>query len=300
MGRSAAVGSGVRRGGASDSRVSVRHAPRVTTRFSEALAFAADLHAGDVRKGTDIPYVSHLLAVSALVMELGGDEDQAIAALLHDAAEDHGGEEVLVTIGDRFGPRVRDMVAACSDSLEPEGVAKADWRTRKERYLSALETKDQDTLLVSIADKIHNARAIAVDSQHLGEQFWARFAPRTREDQLWYYRSLLEVFRRRLPYSVALLELEDAIRRIEAVARGDGWIRLSWLERTIAETEHYVADTRQGAKEDQTFSAPFDDDWAYAEMELNDADAAEETLGRLRAERETFKDRRERRRQQPH
>lgn len=240
---------------------------------------AAEIHAGDVRKGTQIPYVSHLLAVSALVMELDGDEDQAIAALLHDAAEDHGGEEVLVTIGERFGPRVRDIVAACSDSLEPEGAEKADWRARKERYLTALETKDEDALLVSIADKIHNARAIAHDSYHEGRKFWDRFAPRTSDDQLWYYRSLLEVFRRRMTYSIALPELEDAVRRMEAVVRGDGWIRLTWLERAIAETEDYLADTRQGATEDQTFAAPFDDDWTYAEMELRDADAAEEPLG---------------------
>jgi HD domain-containing protein len=247
---------------------------------------AAELRAHDVRKGTQIPYVSHLLAVSALVMELGGDEDQAIAALLHDAAEDHGGEEMLATIGEHFGARVRDMVAACSDSLEPEGVEKADWRTRKERYLAALETKDEDTLLVSVADKIHNARAIAADYKSLGEEFWERFAPRTREDQLWYYRSLLEVFRRRMPYSLALPELEDAVGRIEAVARGEGWIRLTWLERAIAETERYLADTRRGATEDQEFSAPGDDNWDYANVELADADRAEETLGRLRAERE--------------
>jgi HD domain len=261
----------------------------VTTGFAEALTMAVELHARDVRKGTQIPYVSHLLAVSSLVMELGGDEHQAIAALLHDAAEDHGGEEMLATIGERFGTRVRDTVAACSDSLEPEGVEKADWRMRKERYLAALETKDEDALLASIADKIHNARAIATDYKHQGEKFWERFAPRTREDQLWYYRSLLEVFRRRLPYSPALPELEDAVGRMEAVARGEGWIRLTWLERAIAETEHYLADTRQGATEDQAFAAPGDDNWDYANMELADAERAEGTLSRLRAERDQLR-----------
>ena len=261
----------------------------LTQRYDDAFALARELHVHDLRKGTEIPYLSHLMAVSALVLEFGGDEDQAIAALLHDAAEDHGGEERLVRIGEQFGPRVREFVAGCSDSLQPEGRAKEDWRTRKERYLARLESKDEDVLLVSLADKIHNARAIAADYRALGETLWERFAPRTRDDQLWYYRSLADVFNRRLYWHRAVRALEEAVRQIEAIAAGEGWIRLTWLERAIADNRRYIEETRAGATEDRHFAVPGSDDWDYAGRELSDTDRAEETLRRLEAEREDFR-----------
>lgn len=194
--------------------------PLLSSRYADAFTFANELHRQDVRKGTEIPYISHLISVSALVLEHGGDEDQAIAALLHDAAEDHGGEPMLDLIGDRFGARVRSMVAGCSDSLLPEGTEKEDWHTRKRRYLDALEKKDEEVLLVSLADKVHNARAIDADYARLGEQFWQRFAPRGRDEQLWYYRSLADVFRRRLGDVHLVDMLDDAVRRIELRAGG--------------------------------------------------------------------------------
>jgi (p)ppGpp synthase/HD superfamily hydrolase len=124
-------------------------------RFDEALAYAADAHAGQVRKGTSIPFVAHLLAVTALVLEDDGDEDHAIAALLHDAPEDAGGRDRLDDIRRRFGDRVADIVEACSDTFE---VPKPAWRPRKERYLTHLETAPDDVLRVSLADKVHNLR----------------------------------------------------------------------------------------------------------------------------------------------
>ena len=133
---------------------------RVTEQFVSALDYAVRLHDGQMRKGTDIPYVSHLLAVAALVMESGGDQDETIAALLHDAVEDCGGRPVLNEIRSRFGDRVADIVDGCTDAYtEP----KPPWKARKEQYLHHLEDASESILLVSNADKLHNARAILTD-----------------------------------------------------------------------------------------------------------------------------------------
>jgi hypothetical protein len=187
---------------------------------------------------------------------------------------------------------VRDIVAACSDSLEPDGAPKQAWHERKKRYLESLDDKDGGMLLVALADKIHNARAIAADYRALGEPFWARFAPRTRDDQLWYYRSLGDIFARRLPYHRALPALEDAVRQIEAIAAGEGWIRLTWLERVIADTRHYLGETTDGAFEDRSFAAPGTHEFDRASTELDDVERAAETLQRLEAERDDFRARR--------
>lgn len=166
-----------------------------TDRLGEALALAHDLHATQRRKGSDIPYLSHLMAVSALVMENGGDEDQAIAALLHDAVEDQGGPETAEMIRARFGDRVAAIVLACTDSVaEP----KPDWATRKRAYIAGIATKPADAILVTLADKVHNAQAITDDRARVGEAVWDRFTA-SRDEVLWYYRSLHAALAARLP-----------------------------------------------------------------------------------------------------
>jgi len=171
----------------------------LTIRFDEALRYAHDLHREQVRKGTRIPYVSHLMTVSALVIEHGGNEDQAIAALLHDAAEDQGGAETLEEIRRRFGEGVAQIVHDCTDAwIEP----KPNWRTRKEDYLAALPKKLAHSLLVSLADKTHNAEAIMFDYREIGDALWPRFnggADGTR----WYYRSLAGIFTQTMPGRLA-------------------------------------------------------------------------------------------------
>src|SRR4029079_8127506 len=140
-------------------------ATALTDRFDRALLYDTQVHGGQVRKQTSIPYVAHLLAVAATVIEYGGSEDMAIAGLLHDAVEDQGGEPRLRDIRNRFGDRVADIVRACSDSVvnSATGAQKEDWRIRKTRYIEHLGTVDQETLLVSLCDKTHNARAILRD-----------------------------------------------------------------------------------------------------------------------------------------
>jgi (p)ppGpp synthase/HD superfamily hydrolase len=169
----------------------------LTDRFDRALLYATHVHGGQVRKGTSTPYVAHLLAVAATVLEYGGDEDLAIAALLHDSVEDQGGKARLEDVRNRFGERVARIVEACSDSLADtaKGERKAHWQERKEAYLAHLEKAGEDILHVSLADKVHNARAILRDLRKpdIGEEIWARFS-QPKERTLWYYRSLAEVF----------------------------------------------------------------------------------------------------------
>jgi (p)ppGpp synthase/HD superfamily hydrolase len=168
-------------------------------RFDDALTYASRLHREQTRKGSDIPYVAHLLAVCSLVIEHGGSEDQAIAALLHDAAEDQGGEPRLSEIRARYGAAVADIVADCTDAwTEP----KPPWRPRKEAYLAALPSKPSTSLLVSLADKVHNASAILGDYQVLGDELWDRFKG-GREGTIWYYRSVSEVFDEVMPGALA-------------------------------------------------------------------------------------------------
>ena len=166
----------------------------LTERYSRAVEYARVVHEGDVRKGTDITYLSHLLSVSALVLEGRGDEDQAIAALLHDTAEDHGGEARIADIRAEFGRDVAAIVEACSDSLTEDPEPKPPWWTRKVRYLRQLEHEDPRAALVSCADKLHNARAILADYRVEHEQLWSRFnADAGRRGELWYYRRLAEI-----------------------------------------------------------------------------------------------------------
>lgn len=152
------------------------HSSLLGPRFREALTYASELHECQPRKGTEIPYLAHLLSVAALVLEDGGDEDEAIAALLHDAVEDQGGKPTLDAIRSRFGERVAHIVEACSDT---DTWPKPPWRERKERYIEYLEAACPGVLRVSLADKLHNARAIVLDYRQMGDPLWSKFnAPR--------------------------------------------------------------------------------------------------------------------------
>jgi (p)ppGpp synthase/HD superfamily hydrolase len=167
----------------------------LTARFDDAFRYAHQLHQSQMRKGTTIPYISHLMTVSALVVEHGGNEDQAIAGLLHDAAEDQGGAERLAEIRGKFGDAVAGIVADCTDAwTEP----KPPWRPRKEAYLSALPNKPQASLLVSLADKTHNAEAILFDYRVLGDSLWDRFNGGA-EGTRWYYGALAGCFAHVMP-----------------------------------------------------------------------------------------------------
>lgn len=165
----------------------------LTERFTEAVGYAVVVHATQVRKGTDVPYIGHLLGVASLAVDAGGDEDHAIAALLHDAAEDHGGEARLADIRARFGPRVARIVQECSDSLTEDPDEKEGWLVRKQEHLDRLESAGRDTLLVVTADKVHNARAIVTDLQTMGPDRAFRRFKGTPEQVLWYYEENLRI-----------------------------------------------------------------------------------------------------------
>jgi (p)ppGpp synthase/HD superfamily hydrolase len=183
-------------------------------RFQRAFGFAAEKHAGQTRKASTIPYLAHLMGVASLVLEFGGDEDMAIAALLHDVVEDCGGAPMLKEVRRRFGVRVAKIVDGCTDSdTEP----KPPWRERKETYLRHLKSADVETRLVSAADKLNNVRSILSDYREVGESIWARFNG-GRDGNLWYYRALLQEFLRRKPNRL-VRELELAVRDLEATTR---------------------------------------------------------------------------------
>jgi len=184
--------------------------PLLTARFGEALVYARELHAFQTRKGTPVPYLAHLLAVCSLVLEDGGDEDEAIAALLHDAVEDQGGRPTLEEIRRRFGDRVAGIVLECTDADEGP---KPPWRVRKERYLAHLPQASRSAIRVSCADKLHNARSLLIDHRRLGERLWERFNA-GRDETLWYYRTLVEIFKAR---GAGLAdELERVVRELAA------------------------------------------------------------------------------------
>jgi (p)ppGpp synthase/HD superfamily hydrolase len=192
--------------------------PLLGERFEQALQHATRLHKVQTRKGTTIPYVAHLLAVAAIVLEDGGDEDEAIAALLHDAVEDQGGRPTLEEIRRLFGDRVAEIVEGCSDT---DVVPKPPWRRRKELYIEHIRTARPEVLRVSAADKLHNARAILADFRRHGDAIWPRFSG-AREGTLWYYRTLITAYR-------------------EA---GGGGVLVDELDRTVSELERLVARPR--------------------------------------------------------
>ena len=184
-------------------------------RFEDALLYAAQLHAGQERKGSGIPYVAHLLSVAALVIEDGGSEDEAIAALLHDAVEDQGGAERLRAIAGRYGTRVARIVLACSDTTsEP----KPPWPARKEAYLAHLPDQPSKALRVSMADKLHNARSIVADIRRHGDAVFERFTGK-KEGTLWYYRSLVRIYSEAGCQGYLREELERVVAEMERLAQ---------------------------------------------------------------------------------
>lgn len=185
--------------------------PPLGPRLQRAFSYAAKMHAGQSRKGTAVPYLSHLMAVTSLVLEAGGDEEMAIAALLHDVVEDCGGMPRLREIRRMFGARVARIVEGCTDSfVEP----KPDWIERKRGYLAGVKHADDETRLVSASDKLHNVRTILADYRQNGENIWVRFSGK-KEGTLWYYRALSNEYRRKpnritreLDLAVAQLDCE--------------------------------------------------------------------------------------------
>jgi (p)ppGpp synthase/HD superfamily hydrolase len=167
--------------------------PTLGSRFLAAVELAAEIHAGR-RPGTEIPYMAHLLVVTGLVLEDGGGEDEAIAAMLHDSVEDGGGRDLLRRLEGEFGARVAEIVAACSDSLDPLSDERS-WRERKADYLAHLPEVDDDGVLrVMLADKVHNSRSIVRDYRADGDALWRRFPDKSAADQLWYCEELLAFF----------------------------------------------------------------------------------------------------------
>lgn len=197
----------------------------LTNQFTKAFTFAAELHARQTRKGTTIPYIAHLMAVAAIVLEHGGTEDHAVAALLHDAIEDQGqhfpggADGLRQKIKSEFGTAVLAIVEACTDA---DTIPKPPWRARKETYVAHIRTAPADVLIVSCADKLHNARAILRDYRAIGEDLWQRFTA-GKDGTLWYYQALVDAFQYNpaTPRSLAD-ELTQTVSQIVELAQSQG------------------------------------------------------------------------------
>lgn len=190
--------------------------PVLSHRLTAAVALAVELHARQARKGTAIPYLGHLLGVCGLVLDAGGTEDEAIAAILHDSVEDQGGEPTLLRIQAAFGPDVASIVLQCSDT---DVTPKPAWRKRKEDYIAGLGVAPVPVLRVSAADKLNNLRAIVRDYREIGDELWERF--NAGADPRWYYGALLEVFEARLDEPL-VRELRRTYEEFLMVTRPDG------------------------------------------------------------------------------
>jgi len=195
-------------------------------KFDEALQLASDLHREQTRKATPVPYLAHLMAVAGIVLEANAYhrfdniEDIAIGALLHDAIEDQGHRINLEDIRARFGDLVHDIVRDCSDAIiEEEHQKKGNWRDRKEAYVSKIRKKPQETILVSCADKLHNARAIMFDHDRIGDPVWHRFNA-SKDEILWYYESLCEAFAEAWPENPLLPDLDAVVARMRLAISG--------------------------------------------------------------------------------
>lgn len=185
----------------------------LSERFTAALVYATQLHANQVRKGSGVPYISHLLGVTSIALEYGANEDEAIAALLHDAVEDQGGAATREEIRRRFGDKVTEIVDGCIDA---DAIPKPPWRKRKEAYIAHILTASSSVLLVSVADKLYNARSILKDYRVLGESLWERFHG-GREGTLWYYRTLVDTFKKTRDDAI-VAELERVVSEVETLA----------------------------------------------------------------------------------
>jgi (p)ppGpp synthase/HD superfamily hydrolase len=187
--------------------------PSFSDRFHEAVNYAVRLHANQLRKATEIPYVSHLFGVAGLAMEYGATEDEAIAALLHDAVEDQGGKPTLENIRSRFGENVASIVEGCTDT---DKQPKPPWRERKEAYIEHARHANPSVCIVSACDKLHNTRCILSDVRFEGDAAFRKFTG-GKEGTLWYYRSMVDAFRGKLPRRLAD-ELERAVSALERLS----------------------------------------------------------------------------------
>ena len=187
--------------------------PKLTGRFISALGYAARLHAHQTRKGKDRPYIGHLLGVASIVIEHGGDEDQTIAALLHDAVEDQGGLPRLAEIRRKFGPRVARMVDGCTDAYSDP---KPEWHARKQAYIERIRREPAEIQLISAADKLHNAREVLADVRRDGDSVWSRFKG-GKAGTLWYYRQMVKALSEsgRTPL---VDELDRVVSKLECLA----------------------------------------------------------------------------------
>ncbi|MDZ8223805.1 HD domain-containing protein [Nostoc sp. ChiVER01] len=184
----------------------------LSERFTTALTYATQLHAKQVRKGSGVPYVAHLLGVASIALEYGANEDEAIAALLHDAIEDQGGAATREEIRRRFGDNVTAIVDGCTDA---DTIPKPPWLQRKEAYIAHIPTASPSVLLVSLADKLYNAQSILKDYRVLGESLWERFHG-GKEGTLWYYRALVDAFRK-TGTIIIIDELERVVAQIDVL-----------------------------------------------------------------------------------
>lgn len=193
----------------------------LTPRYTAAVSYATALHGIDTRKGTDVTYLCHLFSVSALILEAGGTEDQAIAGLLHDAVEDAGGIPRARDIAVRFGRTVEEIVLACSDSTDEEWKKQVGYCKRKRGYLDHLEHEaSDDSVLVSIADKVHNARATVTDLHRYGAEVLDKFNAPSRAAVVWYYVELLRIARARQVSDVLVIPLAIAVEEIQSYVDG--------------------------------------------------------------------------------
>ena len=193
-------------------------------RFDDALALAAELHREQIRKDVPIPYLSHLMAVAALVLEanayypMDNIEDVAIGGLLHDTIEDQGHKITLEEIRDRFGDTVHRIVLECSDAIvSSTETEKPPWRERKEKYLAGIASKSRETLIVSCADKLHNARCILFDYDRIGDRIWDRFNA-GKAGTAWYYQRLADEFERAWPENPLLPDFRGLVERMQLAA----------------------------------------------------------------------------------
>lgn len=186
----------------------------LSDKFTEALVYAAQLHATQIRKGSGVPYIAHLLGVASIALEYGANESEAIAALLHDAIEDQGGAKIRDEIQQRFGETVAQIVEGCTDTdLTP----KPPWRDRKEAYLAHISHTSASVRLVSAADKLYNCQSILKDYRQIGDEIWQRFTGK-KEGTLWYYRSLVNAFRQ-VETTPLIEELDRVVAELEQLVK---------------------------------------------------------------------------------
>jgi len=266
--------------------------PMLTGRFDRALELATDHHRSQLRTGTRVPYLAHVLAVASLVLEMGGGEDEAIAALLHDAVKDDG-RATLARIREEFGYSVADIVAAVGDTgVEPE----ASWRERQQDFIDAMPEKSRAAIRVALADALDIARSIVTAIDRRGDdhaEVWSRFSV-PREDVCWYYDALATAFevqartQREDPFTDELRRLALAMA---APAPTDGILsrRLTWVQRALSQTRAWAEAERAQAAIERIFMAPtpeYDFEYAYDAAVGRATAQADQTIAALEAERD--------------